>query len=281
MSVYLGEDGVVLLKRKADTEGGLLSDLDPADVNPDLKRFSFDFPVEAIITGDRIEIFTLDKSNLELVAGHVEPDGAWYANIDEAGGVRLYKTFSDAVNGDKDKALPLVQPSATQAIGVRTRDNVFRCLAQMRQWEFTTSRANIDITTLGEEFVEQFTRGLVSGQGTLTCIWDYQYEKCDPTDYPKDAERAQYLCELLLRVRQGSVFEGQFFIYRGDPAVWYQCNCVITNVALSFAPGAVIDSRIDFVTTGPIHMTTGKPPGFLLLESGGLLLQEDEDRIAL
>ena len=56
MSVYMGDDGGLLIKRTAVGQGLLRSKLDPGDVNVDRKRFSFDFPVEALITGDRIEI---------------------------------------------------------------------------------------------------------------------------------------------------------------------------------------------------------------------------------
>ena len=34
----------------------------------------------------------------------------------------------------------------------------------MRAWEITTSRQQVDTTTLGEEFVTKFSRGLISGQ---------------------------------------------------------------------------------------------------------------------
>ena len=100
MSVYMGEDGGLMIKRTAVGQGLLRSQLDPGDVNVARKRFSFDFPVEALITGDRIEIFTADGSNLTLVDGHNFPDGLWHCHIDDAGGVRLYDEFEDAINGD-------------------------------------------------------------------------------------------------------------------------------------------------------------------------------------
>ena len=113
MSVYMGEDGGLLIKRTAVGQGLLRSDLDPGDVSVDRRRFSFDFPVEALITGDRIEIYTADGSNLELVDGHDFPDGLWHCHIDDAGGVRLYDEFEDAINGGIDNALELIEPSAT------------------------------------------------------------------------------------------------------------------------------------------------------------------------
>ena len=214
MSVYMGEDGGLLIKRTAVGQGLLRSDLDPGDVSVDRRRFSFDFPVEALITGDRIEIYTADGSNLELVDGHDFPDGLWHCHIDDAGGVRLYDEFEDAINGGINNALELIEPSATQEILVRTRNSRFRCYAQMRSWEITTNRQQVDTTTLGEEFVTQFARGLISGQGAVTCIWDYRNSLCDPMGDHSESEMPHYLCELLLRLKQGALFRGQFICIR-------------------------------------------------------------------
>jgi len=280
MSIYMGEQGSLKIKRTG--EGALLrSNLDPDDINVGRRRFSFDFPPEALISGDRIEIYTSDKTTLELVAGHNAPDGMWYCHIDDAGGVRLYNEFEDAINGGIDKALELVAPSETEEILVRTRNSRFRCLGQMQEWEITTNRAQVDTTVLGEEFRTQYARGLVSGQGSTSCLWDYKYEICDPQGGSMQDEKPHYLCELLLRLKQGALFRGQFLINESERSVWYESDCVVTNVALSFAPGAVIQSRIDFVTTGPIDLHIGEPDGFTLQENDDLVLQEGGDGILL
>ena len=280
----MGEEGSLLIKRTAIGQGYLTSVLDPADVNVTRKRFSFDFPIEALITGDLIGIYTSDKSNLELVAGHNYPDGEWYCHIDNVGGVRLYESFEKAINGRYDEALDLRVPSRSQAIIVQTSNQRFRHVAQMRSWELTTSRQQIDTTVLGEEFVTQFSRGLISGQGTIDCIWDYQTALCD-SDVPEGAELPHYLCELLLRLQQGSSFRAQFFVFNGETipneSVWYEADCLVTNVGLSFSPGQVVGSRIDFVTTGSIDLHTGEPDGFILQESTDLLLQENLDPLLL
>ena len=66
MSVYLGESGIVEIQRTAVGAGFIAGTLAPGDVDPAAKRFSFDFEVGALITGDRIEIATQDGSDLEL-----------------------------------------------------------------------------------------------------------------------------------------------------------------------------------------------------------------------
>ena len=134
---------------------------------------------------------------------------------------------------------------------------------------------------LGEEFVSQFARGLISGQGTVDCIWDYRNSLCDQLSPCTDNEKPQYLCELLLRLKQGAMFRGQFYLYSGSPAVWYEADCVVTNAAMNFAPGEVVGSRVEFVTTGPIDLHTGEPDGFVLQEDDDLVLQEDGDGLLL
>ena len=281
MSVYMGDDGGLLIKRTAVGQGLLRSKLDPGDVNVDRKRFSFDFPVEALITGDRIEIFTADGSDLTLVAGHNYPDGLWHCHIDDAGGVRLYDEFEDAINGGFDNAVALIEPPVAQEILVRTRNSRFRCLAQMTGWEITTNRAAVDTTTLGEEFVTQFARGLISGQGQTTCLWDFKNALCDPMGDHSESEMPHYLCELLLRLKQGALFRGQFYLYKGTPSVWYEADCVVTNAVMNFVPGSTVQSQVQFVTTGPIDLHTGQPDGFVLQEQDDLILQENADGILL
>jgi hypothetical protein len=284
VSVYLGDSGLVEVKRSGLDDAILASVLNADDVNLARRRFSFDFDPEALLSGDRIEIRTQDGSTLELVAGHNFPDGLWYCHVDESGGVRLYDNFADALNGDLASALPLVQPTRGIPISVRTRDQLYNCVSQMRSWEITTQRESVDITLLGEEFRRNYASGLVSGQGRLTCLWDYKQAICDPMQTANNIEEPHYFAQLLLRVQQGSKFLGRFFVYQGsgaDPSVWWESDCVVTNVAFSFAPGQPIDSTVEFITTGPIHLRMGTAPGYMLQESGDVILQETGSPILL
>ena len=107
MSVFLGQNGHVELRRDA-TGQALVTTLDPSDVNVERKRFSVDFTEGALITGDQVTIKTSDLSPLELVAGHVDDDGNYFNDwrgfiyIDDAGGLRLYDSFSAAISGGRD-----------------------------------------------------------------------------------------------------------------------------------------------------------------------------------
>lgn len=279
MSVYLGDSGAVEIRRSAVDDGLLGSFLDPDDVNPLRRRFSFDFPPEALITGDQMEIRTEDGSDLELVQGHVAPDGRWYVHVDDAGGIRLYDNYVDALNGELDNALELVVPSRSIPIAVHVRNSAYRCTSQMRSWELTTSRETVDTTVLGEEHRRQYGAGLISGQGTMSCLWDYTRSLCDPNqpDTSLHIEEPHYFAQLVLRLKQGARFDGRFYIHRGDirQMVWWESACVVTNVGFAFSPGAPIETRIEFVTTGPIHLRMGMPPAYLLQEDADRLLLED------
>lgn len=292
MAIYLGDSGYVEIRREG-LNTRLQSTLDPDDVNVTRKRFSFDFEPEAIITGDQLEIYTQDGSTLELVDGHIYPDGRWFCHVDQAGGVRLYDNFASALNGEESDALPLVVPSRSIPIFAVTRNSLYRCVAQVTDYSMTTSRETVDLTSLGEEFRTNFTSGLISGQGQLNCIWDYEASICnDPAGYV--AERPQYLAQLVMRSQQGASFQGRFFLkgagrtaisggnpQAADDAIWWEARCIVTNVAMAFSASEPVRSTIDFVTSGPIHLRTGAIPGYLLQENSDAILQESGELIEL
>ena len=279
MSVYLGESGCVEIQRTAVGSGFISGTLEIADVDQNSRRFSFDFPTGALITGDRIEIATQDKSNLELVKDHEYPDGRWYCHVDQTGGLRLYETFADAVNGLFDTAVELVTPTKVQPIFVRNRDDDFNPLAQIQQYEITTNREAVDLTVLGDSFREQYANGLISGQGSIQCLWEYKYGLCDSTvDYSK--ELPNYFAQLVLRLEQGSLFKGRFYLHEScEQAVWYVADCVVTNVGFSFTPAALVRTTIQFVTTGPIQLLIGQLPNYILQEDRSNILLEDGGRL--
>ena len=285
MSVYFGQSGQIALKR--DTlSSGIRTKLDPYDVSVDSKRFSLDHSTGSLVTGDQVVIETADGSNLELVNGHSYPDGKWFINIDPVGGIRLYNTFADSIEGLTTTALTLVAPSASKDVVLTTKNDNFRHVAKIRDFEMTTSREQVDLTNLGDEFRNQYEAGLISGQGSMTCIWEHDYDTGDRANkYGTDPEFPFYLAQLLVRTQQGSDFDGLFYIYR-DPDnskknVFYEANCIITNIAVTVSVTEVIETRIEFVTNGVISLKTGDTPGFLLQENADKILQENQSRILL
>ena len=285
MGVYFGQSGEIVLKR--DTlQSPLQTTLDPADVNTSTKRFNVDHSSGSLITGDEVEIATADGSTLELVSGHNFPDGKWFVNIDPVGGIRLFDSFPLAIEGLTVNAKTLVTPSSTKNVTLKTRNEQFRHVANVKDFEMTTSREQVDLTSVGDEFKSQYEAGLISGQGSMNCIWEHSYETGDRANqYGTDAEFPFYLAQLILRTQQGADFSGIFYVYRDSSNarnnVYYEAECCITNVAVSVAASDVIETRIDFVTNGVIALKTGDTPGYLLQEDDDKILQENESPILL
>lgn len=283
--VITGDDGYVELQRTS-LEYSLQTTLEPSDVNTTRKRFSVEGMSDSVITGDKIEISTIDGSNLELVNGHNYPDGSWFAYVDEVGGVRLYETFDKAISGGATNALTLVTPSASKAISLKARNVAYRPLARVKEFEFTTNRELIQTETLGSKFKEQYENGLIQGQGNLTCFWEHRYQISDPDvrQYLKP-EFSSYLARLIMRLDQGCDFNGRFFMYRESASsknnCWWECEAQITNCAINVPAGGVVETRIEFVTTGKFKLKVGNTPGYLLQESTDYLLQESGDKIWL
>ena len=279
MGVYFGQSGEIALKRDA-LQTALQTKLDPFDVNTSTKRFSVDHSSGSLLTGDEVEIATVDDSNLELVNGHNYPDGKWFINVDPVGGIRLFDSFAKAIEGLTSNALTLVAPSAAKDITIKTRNERYRHVANVRDFEMTTSREQVDLTNLGDEFRNQYEAGLISGQGTMNCIWEHSYDTGDrKNEYGAESEFPFYLAQLIVRTQQGSDFDGLFYIYR-DPdktsnTVYYEANCIITNVAVSVNVAEVIETRVEFVTNGPIALKTGDTAGYILKEDTDNLLQEN------
>ena len=283
MAIYFGSTGFIELKRDA-LNSQIGTSLNPADVNTTKKRFSVENINGSLITGDQVEIETVDGSNLELLDSHSFPDLRKYIHIDDMGGIKLYNTFGAALAGEVSDALTLTVPSSTKDILIRTRNSRFRPLAKVTEFEITTTRDTVDVSNLGEEFRRQYENGLISGQGTIQTIWQHRNFQNDTPDF-LEPEFAVYLSQLLVRMQQGADFEGRFYIYN-DPSqstnsVWYQSMCVVTNVAINVPASGLIEARIEFITNGEIRLHNGVPPAFLLQENTDKILQEDGDGILL
>lgn len=282
MSIYLGENGGIELKRDS-LNIPIDATVEPDDVNVERRRFSFDFAAGALISGDQLVITARDNSTLTFIPGVADDDREWegFAHVDTVGGIRLYSNYTDAINGDVRNALQLIKNTAPELVTVKTTGAFFRCLAQVQNFELTDTRDTVDITSLGEEFRRNYANGLISGQGSMTCLWDYEYTKCFDS-YSGEVEFPHYLNQLVIRLRQGADFIGRFYLYRnGNTAVWQESTCIVTNVALAVTPDQLIKTTVQFVTTGEIRLLTGTPPEFLLQENAFRILKEDSAALLL
>ena len=279
MGVYLGNEGFIELKRDSQNDPirGVLA---PDDVNTTRNRFSFDFDINALNSGDQVDIVRTDAGkDLVLVDGSPAGNSARaFIHVDYVGGIRLYDTFNDAVSDNQSAAIQLVAASENQNISVTTRNSNPRCVAQVTSYEVTTSRETVDTSSIGDEFRRNFANGLISGQGSMECLWDYKSTVCDDTDFLRDTEFPHYLAQLVIRTEQGADFTGFFYLDHSveDHYVWYEAECIVTNVAMTVEPTQLIRTRVQFVTTGEIRLKIGMPPLYVTQEDGSLILQEDD-----
>lgn len=284
----MGEGGCIELRRSQVDEkfsGTVLR----SDVNADKDRFSFDFPVGMLITGDQVEIKTTDKSLLDFIDASGWPDnkvyrdGVFYLHVDEVGSIRLYHNFDDAVAGEVTGRIDLLKPGRSIPILIRVKNNNERILGQVRDFEVNTERDAVDVTGLNDEFRRQYS-GLISGNGVITCFFDYERKDCDPA-YEGSVgafEMPIYLNQLLLRTKLGSEFWAKVTLVRRgnkpyssrndvDDMIWYEFEARITNIAMQFAPGQPVESTINYVTTGEIKLRTQSNTNYLTQENTDLI----------
>jgi len=289
MTVYLGDHGYVELRRSSNTP--IRSVISPSDISVGRRRFSFPEDVRGeLMPGDQVDIIRTDGANIGFIAGHDFQDWRGFVFIDIMGGIRLYDSFEGSISGEITDAVELQNIASDAPILIRTRDTEYKFIAQIKGFEFTTERETVDITNLSDQFRKKYEAGLISGQGRLDCLWDHKYEICDPNRICGPRELPSYLAQLCIRLTQGADFSGRFFIYRGcdqDPrasenSVWYETECVVTNASITVTPTELIDTSIDFVTTGEIKLLVGVPPSLILLNNQpALLLAEDGSGIIL
>ncbi|ADD94714.1 hypothetical protein [uncultured phage MedDCM-OCT-S09-C28] len=274
MTVFLGDQGKIQLKRLGG-DRPFVTRVNRSDVREDIDRFSVDFAHEQFITGDRIEITTLDGQDLTWIDDPNADDSfTRFAHVDQAGGIRLYDSFSDAIAGLPAGAIQLTRPSESQEVSITVQgSDEYRCLADVTKYEITTSRETIDSTHLGAQFRKQYESGLIQGQGRIECFWRHYADLCEEDEQccDEDLEFSAYLARLCIRLVHGGAFKGQFFVYADENnrrrSVWYESDaCVITNVAITVEPTELVRTTIDFVTSGPISLREGYLPSFLELE---------------
>lgn len=284
MGIYLGQSGNIELTRTA-LEGAKQTILNPNDVNPNQDRFSFDFQEGYLITGDFIEITATDGTNLDFidatgwVNNTVHSSGAWYIFVDQLGGIRLYNTFADSLDGGVQGRVNLTSIARNIPLNIIVRDRESRLLGDIVEYELNTNRETVDITTLSDEYRQQYS-SLISGSGRLTAHWNYTNNTHE--------EPVNYLMQLVLRTEIGSTFHGRFYIKtRGaveygpgfaasqiNDSLWWEFDGIVTASAISFAADQLVTGVIDFIATGPIRLRAQT-------QENRFLLQEDDDKIKL
>ena len=278
MTVYLGTFGKVELLRQADVKG-LTSTIKGSDVKVNAKRFSFDFDHGQLITGDQIRIQSTDNSALDFIDSYTKTAIAKFIHVDDVGGIRLFNTFAQAINGLKADAIALSNPANAIPIKISLRNIASRVLAQVNSFELNTERETVDTTTLSDEFRSRIST-LMSGSGRMSCFWEYTGSTSN--------ELPNYLVELALRTKIGSNFHAKFYLKTtsynpsgvassSNDEVLYDFDAVITACAVQFAPDNTVQITADFITTGPVQLIMNLDvPSEIRQESGDAMNLEQD-----
>ena len=277
MTYFLGTLGNVRLRR--NNENTLSALVRDADVTPSFNRIGFEGAIDNLLTGDRVTISTDDPRGLLFFDVSAWIDGvsavqqriSAFINVNVAGGLRFFRSFSDAVNNNRAAELQVasfVGDPISVTVDVRNfRTNV---LGSVSNYEFNTDRESLDTTTLTDKFKRMYSAGLISGAGSIDCNFSYETSGIKETPL--------LMLQLIQRVDIGSQFDCLLSITdsENDPTVsdiYYEFTAMVTRSGIQVAAGDLITCRIDFVTTGEIRLVVGRPSGYVL--------QEDEDRIEL
>lgn len=277
MTYFLGHYGKVKLRRKSATT--FSSSVSPADVNTILNRFGFDGSVENLLTGDQLRIFTDDPRGLDFLPSSTWPDGGGatlneviaYSNINAIGGIRLFNDFSNAINNNRTVEYPLESFTGDPIdINVSVYGSVERVLGDVTGFTFNTDREALDTTTMSDRFKKMYSAGLISGSGSIDCIFN--------TSNSGLVENSLLMLQLINRTDIGSEFScflqlTEDEVYSKASDVYYEFDAMITRTGVEVRPDQTINCAIDFVTTGEIKLLIGEPSGYIL--------KEDTDRLRL
>lgn len=291
MSVFLGNTGNIRLRRAASSGSGSFADqIRPDDVITGINRIGLDRAYGTLVTGDSIEISTLDPRGLVCFAASnwinnaVQESISGYINVNAAGGLRFFPSFADAVNNNRSAEYDVAAFAGDPLeVIVSTASGTRSILGNVISYELNTSREAIDTTALADRFKSQYSAGLISGSGRIECFFDPETTGI--------RESSLLLLQTILRVEIGSTCDLALYLLdssldSSQDSVFYEFQSVITQSGITVDTNNAINCSIDFLTTGEINLKIGQPSGYILKEdtgriqiepSLGFLLKEQED----
>jgi len=291
MTFFIGTKGNVRLRRGTDVSLGTISSaVGPDDVQTTLNRVGIEGATDNLFTGDRVDITTSDTRGLDFIpasnwsSGVTEDTFSAYINVNAAGGLRLFSSFTDAVNNTRANEIALEAfTGAAINVEVGVRDVGFNILGNVTNYEFQSNRESVDTTALSDKFRKQYSAGIISGSGRIDCAFNYITSGVNETP--------RLLLQLIQRLDLGSAFDLALYLTdkEVDPNVdniFYLLTAVVTNSGVRVAANELITCSLDFVTTGDVRLIVGKPSQYILKEdddrirvehSLNYLLQEDTD----
>jgi hypothetical protein len=195
-----------------------------------------------------------------------------YANINRAGGIRLFEDFGDAVNNERANEYALADFYGEPIeITVGVRDTRYNTLGSVTSFEINTDRAAMETTSLSDRFKQQYSAGLLSGNGSIECL--FSYETVADQDVPL------FLLQVINRLDVGSSFKTLLALSSVEQSpsfreeVYYDIEAVVTRAGVTVTSDALVACSVDFVTTGEFKIRVGVPPEYIL--------KEDDDAIYL
>jgi len=279
MTFFVGYTGSIKLQRGG--ENSFNADVSPDDVNTVLNRFGFEGSDDNLITGDLVELSTNDARGLLFLSPGVWASGnttvfdnfRGYANVNAAGGIRLFPTFEDAVNNERANEYVLASfVGDPLPIEVGVRDSRFNTLGSVTSFDLNTDRAALETTSLTDKFKQQYSAGLLSGNGSIECL--FSYEGLADQDTPL------FLLQVINRLDVGSTFKALLSLSSTEPTpgntndIYYDIEAVVTRAGVTVNADALVACSIDFVTTGEFKLRVGVPPEYILKEDGDLIYLE-------
>lgn len=200
-----------------------------------------------------------------------------YAHVNRVGGIRLFENFSDAVNNERAGEYSLAEFYGEPIeITVGVRDTRYNTLGSVTSFEINTDRAAMETTSLSDKFKQQYSAGLLSGNGSIECL--FSYETVANQDVPL------FLLQVINRLDVGSSFKALLSLSSVEQSptfvedVYYDIEAVVTRAGVTVTSDALVACSIDFVTTGEFKIRVGVPPEYILKEDDdGIYLEQTLD----
>jgi hypothetical protein len=279
MTFFVGHTGIVRLQRNASNSFPAI--ISPADVNTSLNRFSFENSEDNLITGDLVEISTTDARGIDflpssfwgLPEGQKANNARAVVNVNNVGGIRLYRDFADAINNVRAQEVSLSSfAGADLSTSIAVRDTRYNTLGSVTSFEINTDRGAMETTSLSDVFRQQYSAGLLSGNGSIECLFSYETTGV--------AETPLLLLQIINRLDIGSSFKALLSLSSVEKTatfteeVYYEVDAVITRAGVTVTADSLVSCSIDFVTTGEFKLRIGVPSEYILKEDNDAIYLE-------
>lgn len=260
--------------RRSTQKIAIKTEINSNDINTILNRFSFEGAENDVLTGDYLTFTTEDPRGLAFLfpsfwswTDTTVPlqKASFYVNVNGMGGMRVYRQFNDAVNNNRDNESPLQLINGSPLeVEVLIEDTNFNTVGKIEGYTINTERDAVDVTSLNDKFRQQYSAGLISGNGSIDALFAYQTVINEETPL--------LMLQLIQRVETGSSFEASLFLVTKNAAtsefdVWYQFEAMVTRAGVEVRGDGIVSCAIDFVTTGEIKLQVGIAPSYVLQEN--------------